>query len=98
MLDTLTHERCEELLDQPFELRLEDDALSLVLISVDPLGPETPANGRRRAFSLLFRGPQEPLLRQMSYPLSHPDLGTLDIFLVPVSAGPEGTCYEAVFT
>jgi hypothetical protein len=51
----------------------------------------------RQPFSLLFRGPAESVLPQATYPLQHAQLGTLAIFLVPISRGADGVRYEAVF-
>ena len=47
-----------------------------------------------RPFSLVFRGPGEPLLAQRIYRVEHPALGALDLFLVPIGPGR----YEAIFT
>ena len=52
----------------------------------------------RRAFSLIFRGPRGPWLRQGTYRLEHPMMGPLEIFLVPITPEPDGARYEAVFT
>ena len=49
-------------------------------------------------FSVLFRGPREPLLPQMTYPMAHPALGEFALFIVPVSGGEAGFVYEAVFS
>jgi len=48
-------------------------------------------------FALLFRGPTEPLLPQKIYTLTHPKIGTFQLFLVPVGRHARGTSYEAVF-
>jgi hypothetical protein len=53
---------------------------------------------RDQPFGLLFRGPAEPLLPQRIYRLAHPEVGTHDIFLVPIGRKPEGVEYEAIFT
>jgi uncharacterized protein DUF6916 len=45
-----------------------------------------------------FRGPVAPSLPQRIYRLQHPDLGVLDLFLVPIRRDATGTIYEAVFT
>jgi hypothetical protein len=50
--------------------------------------------GAGRPFSLVFRGPAEPLLPQRIHRVEHPALGPLDLFLVPVGPG----SYEAIFT
>ena len=47
-----------------------------------------------RPFTLVFRGPGEPLLPQRIHRLEHPVLGALDLFLVPIGPGR----YEAIFT
>ena len=53
---------------------------------------------RERGFSLVFRGPIAPTLEQRIWPLDHPALGTIEIFLVPVGPDAEGMLYEAVFS
>ena len=77
------------------------DRIDLTLIEVndwrnEPLvGKNT---GGRNPFSILFLGPPSPVLPQQIYPLEHPELGRLEIFIVPVGARPEGILYEAIFT
>jgi Domain of unknown function (DUF6916) len=48
-------------------------------------------------FSLLFRGPLQPLLPQRIYPVEHDRLGRFDLFIVPVRRDTDGLYYEAVF-
>src|SRR4051812_41136044 len=48
-------------------------------------------------FSLIFRGPQQPLLPQRIYPVEHDILGRFDLFIVPIKRDANGLCYEAVF-
>jgi hypothetical protein len=58
----------------------------------------TGPDGRRRLqFSLVFRGPTEPALAQATHALDHPDLGHLDVFLVPIGPDAQGMRYQAVF-
>ena len=71
--------------------------VALELVEVKPL----PAHGAalaREPFSLLFRGPRERLLPQATYPLSHPAMGELEIFLVPIAQDAGGTSYEAIYS
>ncbi len=49
------------------------------------------------AFSLLFEAAPEPLLPQRTYRLDHAQLGSLELFLVPVARTATGLQYEAVF-
>jgi hypothetical protein len=55
------------------------------------------AHGRRTPFSLLFRGPLQPVMPQRMYTLEHPELGRFDLFLVPIGPDATGMQYEAVF-
>lgn len=49
-------------------------------------------------FSLLFKGPLDKEYPQKIYPLEHPKIGKLEIFIVPVNKDAEGIYYEAIFT
>ncbi len=57
-----------------------------------------PQNGGRQPFSLIFHGPMEPVMWQRIAPVSHAELGEMEIFLVPI--GPERGVmrYQAVFS
>jgi hypothetical protein len=51
------------------------------------------------SFSLLFQGTPDRVFPQGSYQMSHPEIGTLLLFLGPVeTTGKIGIHYEAVFT
>jgi hypothetical protein len=56
-----------------------------------------PDGQERQQFSLWFRGPLEPLLRQATYDVEHAELGRLALFLVPLGRDDGGTRYEAAF-
>jgi hypothetical protein len=83
---------------QRFRVAIGDARLELELVGADPLGREDAAPGRRRPFSLIFRGPGNPVLPQRIYRLENAALGALEIFLVPIGPDAEGPCYEAIFT
>ena len=52
---------------------------------------------RTELFSLTFVGPRDKPLPQATYSLEHPELGMLDIFLVPIGPDASGQLrYEAV--
>jgi len=55
------------------------------------------STSRQVSFSLLFRGPQQPLLAQQIYSFEHDRLGRFDLFIVPVKQDTHGVYYEAVF-
>jgi hypothetical protein len=97
MLDKLTKETFEPLKSHRFRLSLGDRApLPLELAAV--LGNGLKGAASREQFSLHFRGPHMPALPQRTYSLEHDQLGTLDIFLVPIRRDASGMTYEAVFT
>ena len=97
MLDQLTVERFAALLHQTFRVRLDDLALDLELVEAQGLKSHGRSAGNRQPFSILFRGPLRPILPQRVYPLDHPALGVLEIFLVPVGPDDIGQRYEAIF-
>ena len=73
---------------------------TLELLQVDDL-TEVAQNvppGQRAPFSLLFRGPAEPVVDQSIRTLAHDELGELAIFLVPIAREADGLRYQAVFT
>ena len=101
-LEHLTLDQFEAHVNQHFRLVGEPSVLALELIEARSLSigeRAEPATGERRApFSLVFRGPGEPVLPQRIYHLEHVGaLGALDIFLVPIGPDQQGMCYEAVF-
>ncbi len=98
-LGDLTCEQFAGCLNQTFSLECPGaDALQLELIQVEPKGRFDPERDKRQAFSLLFRGPAEPIVPQANYPLENTALGRLEIFLVPLGPdGKGGANYEAVF-
>ena len=92
-----------ELSAADFAPRINDDfhivtpggRLELKLVEVRELGVAMRKGG---AFALTFLSPPGPFLPQAIYPLDHPALGTLELFLVPLGPKGGGNSYEAVFT
>lgn len=95
MLEKMRREDFEPHLNTTFRLlRGEGEPLELELVEIT--GGEG-AFDNSYSFSLFFRGGPHFRLQQHIFTLEHDHLGTLNIFLVPISAGPEGFRYEAVF-
>jgi hypothetical protein len=91
-LGTLTVDDFAPHRDAVFETQTSGGAVPLKLVKVDPAGESGRAGG---AFSLLFTGPWLP---QAIYPVKHPALGTMEIFLVPTGPLAGGNGYQAIFT
>ncbi len=80
----------------------EPDRVELELVEVQRVGEVTARQarelGKRLPFSLVFRGPAELAMEQGIQRLRHPELGELELFLVPIDRREDGTLFEAVFT
>lgn len=74
-------------------------SVALVLIEARALGAASghPAAGRG-PFALIFRGPLSPVYPQATYRFNHAQIGTFDMFIVPVGPADGGLHYEAIFT
>ena len=77
-----------------FDMQTSAGVVPLKLVKVDPAGESGRAGG---AFSLLFDGAGGPALPQAIYPVPHPVLGMMEIFLVPIGPSAGGNGYQAVF-
>jgi hypothetical protein len=85
---------------EPFRLPYDDGStLDLELVSVTPgIAPPNAACRRREPFSIVFRGPLEPFLPQQIYRFEHDELGSFELFIVPIGPDDGGHMqYEAVF-
>lgn len=69
---------------------------TLRLAGASPAG-DGAAPGGRSPFSLLFCGPSDRPLDQGIHELTHPALGDLALFLVPVGRAGDELQFEAVF-
>jgi hypothetical protein len=76
-------------------------SLATSLIDVEDLtsrsGPEV-FTFERAPFSIVFLGPLTPILRQGTYAITHEEIGTFELFIVPIGPRDGGMQYEAVFT
>jgi hypothetical protein len=97
-LETLTLARFSELVNTQFRTFISPTAeLSLELAQALP-GPSSGRAGRQyESFSLIFHGPEEPLLPQGTRPFEHERLGRFDLFIVPIAREAGVIKYEAVF-
>jgi hypothetical protein len=78
-----------------FRLNAPNGEIELKLVEVQRLGQAHRDGG---AFSLQFRAPAGPIVPQAIYPLHHPTLGTLELFMVPLGARDGANRYEVIFT
>jgi uncharacterized protein DUF6916 len=71
--------------------RIGDPPSEATLVEVTEIDREP---GGRAPFSLVFQGGPAQTLPQGTHRVEHPELGPIDVFLVPI--GPDR--YQAVFT
>jgi hypothetical protein len=83
--------------NQSFDLAIGEAAMPLTLVEVRPLPPRPFPGMAREPFSLIFRSQSQLVLPQRSYKLRHPEMGDLDVFLVPVGKDVQGVLYQAVY-
>jgi hypothetical protein len=82
-------------LEAAFAMQTAGGVVPLKLVKVDPAGNSGRSGG---AFSLIFVAPKGPWLPQAIYPVTHPSLGVMEIFLVPIGPRQDGNGYQAIFT
>jgi hypothetical protein len=100
MLNELTVADFTPRLGQTFRIALAGLApIDLELVSATELSPASQAQPQeRRPFSLIFLGPEsDQYLLQHIYRLEHPQMGALDLFLVPLGLQAQRMQYEAIF-
>lgn len=86
-------------LGETFRIHVDDGTvIDLELVDVERARSSPSGVPSDSSFSMLFRGPADPLLNQGMIPLHNDTWGTCEIFLVPVSQEQSGTVYEAVFS
>ncbi len=97
MLEDLTWELFKPHLNETFRVSTEEAQAELELTEVETLG-DGAGQAERQAFSLVFRGPQEPFLEQRIHTLEHDALGRFELFMVPVGQVDDGFLYQVIFT
>ncbi|HZQ27510.1 MAG TPA: hypothetical protein VFA94_07410 [Acidimicrobiales bacterium] len=93
MLDKLTPADFQPHVGTTFRATNVEPAPVELVLSEVVVHPAQPNSPRAEPFSLLFAGSAETMLPQHIYVLEHEAMGTLTIFLVPLSP----TSYEAAF-
>lgn len=87
-------------LHQPFQLQFNPLlTMSLALEAVHDtttVAVEPKLQEDTHSFSVIFQGPQQPVLPTRTYQLSHPRLGKMNLLLVAHERRQTGMCYKAV--
>lgn len=93
-----TQESFSRHLNTKFRVEVEAPRpVELELIAVNSRPSDAGEHQGMERFSAVFVGPPDLYLPQQTYPLSHDEMGDLQIFLVPVGRDEQGFRYEAVY-
>lgn len=95
-MDLLSLAHFSGCLNETFLAELQGMQAPFVLVEAQPL-PTQASDAQRAPFSLVFRNTSPVLFPQQIYPMHHPRLGTLGIFMVPIAQDKNGFLYQAVF-
>jgi hypothetical protein len=94
MAATLEHAEFSKYLNTNFRISFnESNNIEAELSTVTDLQ----LSPQQERFTVIFRGPREPLLSQGSYRFDHDEMGKFLLFIVPMRQDEQGTFYEAVF-
>lgn len=97
MADTLTPADFRALA-APLQLEANVAGASMTLqLGVEAVDALPAHRLRAEPFSLVLRGPPTPVLPQATYAVRHPRLGSIELFLVPLSQDAQATRYEVLF-
>jgi len=98
MSEWQTEEEFRQNLNTKFRLVAETKTpVELTLVDVESRPSDAHEEAGMERFSVFFKTPLEYLLQQAVYPLSHPQMGQFELFLVPIAQESDGYRYEAVY-
>jgi hypothetical protein len=98
MLEEFTIETFSGRINERFRISADESGVVDAILTEATTADAAEATlGTRVPFSLVFRGPLEPILPQRIYRFEHDALGEFDLFIVPIGPDESGMQYEAVF-
>ena len=91
---SLTHEAFNRQINSTFRLQLDEQTgIDLELIEVS----EIKLHPQQEEFTIVFRGPLNAFLGQVTGSFTHVQMGEFQLFIVAVRQDANGFYYEAVF-
>jgi hypothetical protein len=91
----ITHESFESIVGETVDLQAGETGFQADVEAVSLLRQNT--EQERQPFSVVLQSHDAKNHGQQMYQLSHPSLGDLNLFLVPVEAAERGIVYEIIF-
>jgi hypothetical protein len=95
MLEEITHQIFESIIGETINLKAGDVSFEVKVDAVNLLRNDS--GQRRQPFFVELQADSAENHGQQMYELSHPELGVLSLFLVPIGPGEQGMRYEIVF-
>ena len=98
MLERLTIDHFRPLAGTNFRAAFPDRVIELELLTIKSLAERYGGRASREPFSLVFRGPNDVMIPQSTYIITHEAFPEpLTIFIVPIARHDDGFRYEAIF-
>jgi hypothetical protein len=94
---SLTENEFSQHLNTKFRFKLGTQHVELELVEVKGYAGSPHEQSGMERFSVYFDGPADPSLPQRAYKVEHEQMGTFDLFIVPLARQKQGCRYEAVF-
>lgn len=93
MIEQLTRQDFEQLAAGSLSIVQDGHTATLTVVEARDLPP---TSHRSRPFAVVLEGPRDPFLPQAIYPIQHPVLGLLELFIVPIARDAAHTRYEVI--
>jgi hypothetical protein len=98
MSESLTEANFAQHLNTTFRVHVTAPRpIELELVGVEGWNIRPEEQSGMERFSIYFHGPADLYMPQGVYKLEHEQMGTFDLFLVPIAKDASGFRYEAVF-
>ena len=91
-------EYTKKIFDEQINTRFSVTGSTAAVVELELIESIDKSSSGMRAFSLIFKGPREPVLDDNSYKMEQPQLGTLTLFISPYRQTKDATYYDAQFT
>lgn len=88
----------ESHLKDTFKIDFLDQGIEDCRIEEITTGLKAQAEGQNDQFSVIFSSSNTQAAQQGVYQVSHSEMGSFELFLVPVFGDEQGVHYEAIFT
>jgi hypothetical protein len=100
MVDQWQCDRFQEQIGNSYEVEIgQATTLTLTLREARPLSADSRSpDSSRNPFSLIFKGPVEPIVPQGIYRFRRDTSDSMEIFIVPIGPDEDGMKYEAIFS